>query len=146
LLYPAFRAVDPIRRSRSSNGTGVSHGLRAAEGNSRTSCWIWISLKGESSPQSPIALLCLPKTVGRPRRGPTLVDPRFATENPPSPIAQRAFKSPDLNGYRHVSDVREGGGSEPNLPLAHARPPASEAAVWTFSPTGLIAGGTSLFR
>ncbi|MBV6426816.1 MAG: hypothetical protein KIPDCIKN_01329 [Haliscomenobacter sp.] len=34
LLYPACKAVDPIRRSRSSNGNGVSHGLRAAEGKS----------------------------------------------------------------------------------------------------------------
>ncbi len=36
-VSPASQAVDPIRRSRSSNGTGVSHGLRAAEGNSETS-------------------------------------------------------------------------------------------------------------
>ncbi len=36
-VYPASQAVDPIRRSRSSNGNGVSHGLRAAEGNIRTS-------------------------------------------------------------------------------------------------------------
>ncbi len=36
-VYPASQAVDPIRRSRSSNGNGVSHGLRAAEGNSGTS-------------------------------------------------------------------------------------------------------------
>ncbi len=35
-VYPAFQAVDPIRRSRSSNGNGVSHGLRAAEGKIQT--------------------------------------------------------------------------------------------------------------
>ncbi len=36
-VSPAFQAVDPIRRSRSSNGNGVSRGLRAAEGNIPTS-------------------------------------------------------------------------------------------------------------